>query len=190
MKRFLTYALTALLLLGCTAAEKNQPQVKPEPEDENGLAFAALSVINMREDPEYSAELGTQALMGTPVKIHYRDNGYWLNIETPDGYKAWVNELAVVPIDQARLDAWKASKRVVVSTFYTFFLDAPRPDAGHVSDGVWGDIAEVVGTAGKYIQVKLPDGRGAYVPAADVTDLKARLCGALRSHSGTISQCD
>ena len=60
MKRFLTYALTALLLLGCTAAEKNQPQVKPEPEDENGLAFAALSVINMREDPEYSAELGTQ----------------------------------------------------------------------------------------------------------------------------------
>ena len=57
--------------------------------------------------------------MGTPVKIHYRDNGYWLNIETPDGYKAWVNELAVVPIDQARLDAWKASKRVVVSTFYT-----------------------------------------------------------------------
>ncbi len=170
MKRFCTFFLSALLVLGCASPEK-KPVEQPQPEDENGLAMAALSVINMREKPDYAAELGTQALMGTPVKVHYRD-GYWVNIETPDGYKAWVNDMAIVPVEQDRLDAWKASKRVVVTAFYTFFVDAPRPDANHVSDGVWGDIVEFVAPAGKYIEVKLPDGKQAFVQAADVTDLR------------------
>ncbi|MBQ1673924.1 MAG: SH3 domain-containing protein [Bacteroidales bacterium] len=94
MKRLLVFALCTLLAFACTAPEKKQnpqPQQEPERVDENGLALASLSVINMREDPDYAAELGTQALMGTPVKVHYHDNGYWVNIETPDGYKAWVN---------------------------------------------------------------------------------------------------
>ena len=173
MKRLLTCLLCATLILGCAGPEKKVQDAAPqEREDENGLAFAALSVINMRENPDYAAELGTQALMGTPVKVHYRDNGYWVNIETPDGYKAWVNDMAIVPIDQERLDAWKASRRVVVTNFYTFFLDAPKPDANHVSDAVWGDIAEFVGTTGAYTEVKLPTGQQAFVPTADVTDLR------------------
>jgi cell wall-associated NlpC family hydrolase len=175
MKKSLFLLLCAALILGCAAPEKKtqEPAPQPEREDENGLAFAALSVINMREDPNYAAELGTQALMGTPVKVHYHDNGYWVNIETPDGYKAWVNEMAIVPVDQARLDAWKASKRMVVTNYYTFFLDAPRPDAHHVSDGVWGDIVEYVGATGKYTEVALPDGKHAFVPTADVTELRS-----------------
>ena len=174
MKRLLTCLLCATLILGCGGPEKKVQDTAPqEREDENGLAFAALSVINMRENPDYAAELGTQALMGTPVKVHYRDNGYWVNIETPDGYKAWVNDMAIVPIDQERLDAWKASRRVVVTNYYTFFLDAPKPDANHVSDAVWGDIAEFVGTTGAYTEVKLPTGQQAFVPTADVTDLRA-----------------
>ena len=179
MKRTLTYALLALLAplaLACTTTEKKpsaEPQSEPERVDENGLALASLSVINMREDPDYAAELGTQALMGTPVKVHYHDNDYWVNIETPDGYKAWVNEMAIEPIDQARLDAWKKARRAVVTNYYTFFLDAPRPDAAHVSDAVWGDIVEVLGTSGKYTKVKLPAGQEAFVPTADVTDLRA-----------------
>ncbi|MCR5710199.1 MAG: C40 family peptidase [Bacteroidales bacterium] len=172
MKHFYTFILIFLVAFSCTRQQPAQPAAEPEPVDENGLAFASLSVINMREKPDYAAELGTQALMGTPVKVHRHDNGYWVNIETPDGYKAWVNDMAIVPIDQERLDAWKASKRVVVTSYYTFFLDAPRPDAGHVSDGVWGDIAEYVGTIGKFVEVKLPDGKQAFVSSADVADLK------------------
>lgn len=173
MKRFFSLFLCLVLAFGCASPDKKTPAENPQPEpvDENGLALATLSVINMREKPDYAAELGTQALMGTPVKVHYRD-GYWVNIETPDGYKAWVNDMAIVPIDEQRLDAWKASRRVVVTNYYTFLLDAPRPDAAHVSDAVWGDIVEVLGTSGKYTKVALPDGRQAYVPTADVTDLR------------------
>ena len=99
MKHFYTYFICLLLALSCGAPDKNPQDTPPksEPEDENGLAMATLSVINMREKPDYAAELGTQALMGTPVKVHYLD-GYWFNIETPDGYKAWVNDMAIVPI--------------------------------------------------------------------------------------------
>ena len=86
MKRTLTFVFCVLIALSCTKTptEPAAPQ-QPEREDENGLAFAALSVINMREEPSYPAELGTQALMGTPVKVHYHDNDYWVNIETPPG---------------------------------------------------------------------------------------------------------
>ena len=173
MKRFLTLVFCALTLLGCTPGGKQAQPAPAEPEDENGLAFASLSVINMREKPDYTAELATQALMGTPVKVHYHDDTYWVNIETPDGYAAWVNDMAIEPIDQQRLDAWKDARRVIVTNFYTFFYDAPRFDAGHVSDGVWGDIAEWVGTRGKFTEVMLPTGKHAFVPTADVTDLRA-----------------
>ena len=173
MKRFFIYFTCLLLALSCGSSDKQTQTTASasEPEDENGLALAALSVINMREKPDYAAELGTQALMGTPVKVHYRD-GYWVNIETPDGYKAWVNEMAIEPVDPARLDAWKASRRVVVTNYYTFFLDAPRPDANHVSDAVWGDVVEYLGVSGHYTKVKLPAGKEAFVPTADVTDFR------------------
>ena len=188
MKRFFTFFLSALLALSCASPEK-KPTENPQPEDENGLAMAALSVINMRENPDYAAELGTQALMGTPVKVHYRD-GYWVNIETPDGYKAWVNEMAIEPIDPERLDAWKSAKRVVVTAFYTFFVDAPRPGANHVSDGVWGDIVEVTGQTGSYLEVLLPAGRKAFVPTADVTDLRAWVDSRKAVIPADAPQCD
>ena len=174
MKRILIYLLSAVLALSCTAPKNQIEEQKEQPEqlDENGLALASLSVINMREKPDYAAELGTQALMGTPVSVLGRDDSYWVKIETPDGYKAWVNDMAIVPIDQERLDAWKDSKRVIVTHYYSFFLDAPRPDANHVSDAVWGDIAEFAGTSGNYTKVKLPTGKEAFVPSADVTDLR------------------
>ena len=57
MKRLLTYLLCALFALSCTKpAPQTPPPAAPEREDENGLAMATLSVINMRENPDYAAE--------------------------------------------------------------------------------------------------------------------------------------
>ena len=63
--------------------------------------IVCMSTASFNCDGRFSGESGTQALMGTPVKVHYLD-GYWVNIETPDGYKAWVNDMAIVPIDQPK----------------------------------------------------------------------------------------
>jgi Cell wall-associated hydrolases (invasion-associated proteins) len=174
MKRFFIIVACALLAVACTTpTQKPDKAEEPQYEELNALGFATLSVINMREEPGYAAELGTQALMGTPVKVHYApEDDYWVNIETPDGYKAWVNEKAVRIVDEEEMNAWKASKRVIVTNFYTFFLEEPKDGAQHVCDAVWGCIAQYVGTTGKYTEVVLPTGKKAFVPTADVMDFE------------------
>lgn len=170
MKRIIYLISGILLLAGCSGREE---KVEPQYEELDAFAIAVQSVINMREDPDYAAELGTQALMGTPLKLHHKGaNGYWSMVETPDGYKAWCNEMAVRQITTEELAEWKASKRMIVTAYYTFFLDAPSADAQHVSDGCWGCIVQYKGEENGFTKVVLPGGQEAYVPSADVEDLE------------------
>lgn len=174
MKRIFALTLCLLALASCGNASKNQKEAEATQYEElNQLALANLSVINMREDPDYAAELGTQALMGTPLKLHFApEDDYWVNVETPDGYKAWVNDPAIKVMTPEEMQAWKASKRVIVTTDYTFITEEPKEDAMRVSDACWGCIVEYKGTTGRYTEVSLPDGRKGFVPSADVMDLE------------------
>ncbi len=174
MKRLLALAMCAMVAFSCNSPEKGGSEsTEPEYKELNQVALATLSVINMREDPDYAAELGTQALMGTPLKFHYApEDDYWVNVETPDGYKAWVNDIAVKVVTPEELDAWKGSKRVIVTSYYTFFLEEPKEESQHVCDGVWGCIAQYKGTTGKFTEVILPSGKTAFVPSADVEDFE------------------
>src|SRR5690606_27111362 len=53
----------------------------------NGMTQGVIrvSVANLRSNPAHSAELATQATLGTPVKIYKRE-GDWYLIQTPDLY--------------------------------------------------------------------------------------------------------
>jgi SH3-like domain-containing protein len=76
---------------------------------ENGTASSKkYAVVNfsvnfMREQPEYEAELGDQALMGTVVEIVGKKD-YWKQIVSPEPYKAWVNDMGLVEMDGDQLD--------------------------------------------------------------------------------------
>jgi len=171
MKRLMFFALAFAVLVSCK--ETKPADVEPQYEELDQLAFANLSVINMREDPDYAAELGTQALMGTPLKLHYApEDDCWVMVETPDGYKAWVNDIAVTVVDSLQMSEWRSSKRVIVTSYYTFFLEEPREDAHHVCDACWGCIAQYVSEAGNFTEVLTPAGKKAFVPTADVTDFE------------------
>ena len=52
-----------------------------------GYAVVNLSVNFLREAPDYTAELGTQALMGSVVRIIGED-GYWKQVITEEPYTA------------------------------------------------------------------------------------------------------
>ena len=52
-------------------------------------ALVKVSVASMRTEGRHSAELSTQALMGTPLKI-LKQQGEWYYVQMPDGYKAYV----------------------------------------------------------------------------------------------------
>ena len=71
-----------------------------------------VSVANLRANPTHSAELATQALLGTPVNILKETNG-WLLVQTPDKYIAWTNKSSLVLKDERQLDAWKNARKII-----------------------------------------------------------------------------
>lgn len=56
-----------------------------------------ISVANLRSNPKHSAELATQATLGTPVHI-LKEEDSWYLIQTPDGYLAWVDDGGIVSL--------------------------------------------------------------------------------------------
>ena len=136
-------------------------------------AVVSHSVANLRYEADYSSEMATQVLMGTPLKV-LEKKSYWYRVVTPEGYIAWVTVGSVKTMNEEELTAWRGSKRVIVDVHYTLFRDKPSKNGAIVSDGVWGDIAQVSSkkVVNGYQEVKLPNGKTAYVPASDVKCLK------------------
>ena len=121
-----------------------------------------LSVANIRTNPAHAAEMATQALMGTPVKI-LEEKGEWWLIQTPDLYIGWANHGAIIPKTADEMTAWKKNKRFIYNKLNGFAWASPDKKALPVSDLVLCDLFEVVGETKGYLQAKLPDGRTAYI---------------------------
>ena len=138
---------------------------------EKGIVYAvtAHSVANLRYEADYSSEMATQVLMGTPLKV-LEKKSYWYRVVTPEGYIAWVTVGSVKTMNEEEFTAWRGSYRVIVDTHYTLFRDKPSKNGAIISDGVWGDIvqAPVNKVVNGFQQVLLPNGKTAYVPASDV----------------------
>jgi hypothetical protein len=121
-----------------------------------------VSVCNIRLFSSYDAEMVSQALMGTPVKI-LRKEGGWLLIQTPDLYLGWVDSDAIEAKSTDEYENWKSSSRI----FYTAKTGDIYTDPSEtkvISDIVAGCIIEVSGSQQRGYRVKLPDGRMGFIP--------------------------
>ena len=123
------------------------------------------SVINLRQHPSFAAEMGTQALMGTPVHILETEHG-WSRVMTPDGYTSWTTQESVQPMSIDQYKTWNAAPKMIVTAYFTVLRAQPTQNAPVVSDVVWGDILRQDGTYGAYYRLLLPDGRTAYLQKA------------------------
>ncbi len=128
--------------------------------------LVTLSVIPMRKTPDYAAEMVSQTLMGTPIKLLDKEDG-WYRIQTPDQYIGWVYGSGIVSLSQSELNNWKASNRYIFTQISGSVLEAPKTDAAPVSDLVLGCIFEAGQHSNGFMQVKFPDGREGFVPTAD-----------------------
>ncbi len=129
-------------------------------------AMIHLSVANLRTQAHDYAELATQALLGTPLRILEKNKkGDWYRVQTPDNYIAWIEHSYITPMTKMDLNAWKKSKKVIYQNVYGFSYSEPTKNSQVVSDLVEGDILEVIAKKNKYYKVKYPDGRTAYVPS-------------------------
>ena len=127
------------------------------------------SVINFRTSGKYSAESATQVMMGTPLQILEKKEG-WTRAITPEGYISWVSSGSITYMDKAEFDAYQAAKKVIVTTKYATMYEGPSASSQMVSDVVWGNILLDKGAQGAWQKVAISDGREGYVLKSDVTD--------------------
>lgn len=138
-------------------------------------ALVTLCNVNIRAKGSHAAELGTQGLMGTPVKVLESRDG-WYRVQTPEGYISWVDGSAIAQKTEEEMNAWRNAKRCVYKNYLGFIYEQPdEKNTATVSDIVLGCILEVTNeNAGKkFMEVVLPDGRKGYVKKAETEEFNA-----------------
>ena len=133
------------------------------------LGIIDLSVVNMRTKPAHSAELASQTLLGTCVNV-YKENDGWYLIQTPDKYIAWLDEDALVIVDENKLQDWKSSKKVIYAKPYGQVYSKADINSERVSDIVIGDILKNTDDAENFVSVEFPDGRKGFIEKENCID--------------------
>ncbi len=147
----------------------NGVQLLPGKEVEKPWALVAISVASIRSEPRSGAELSSQAIMGTPVRVLEHCSGGMSRVQTPDNYIGYVTDSSLEFLTAAEFDSWRSEERYVVTAYQSTLFGKPNGDeASVVSDLVLGVILRSDGEKGKYVHLILPDGRDGYARKADV----------------------
>jgi len=128
---------------------------------ENNWGIVSLSVANLRSKPAHSAELASQAIMGTPVRI-LKENDGWLLVQTPDHYISWTNESSVKSMNRSEISNWRNADRIIYTDTYGV-ISGDSKLTTVISDLVAGAIVVKKSENKNITEVILPDGRSGYV---------------------------
>ncbi len=134
----------------------------------NPWGLVSVSVCNIRTRPAHKAEMATQALMGTPLKILNKQEG-WLLVQTPDSYMGWTDD-PVKELSDGELETWKNSDRLIYLKYTGVISDSHEQV---VSDIVFGVILQKTGEQGDIYKVLLPDGREGQIKKTDAADFRS-----------------
>lgn len=132
--------------------------ILPEPElEDKTWGLISVSVANIRSKPSHPAELVTQAVMGNPVRILKKKQG-WFLVQTPDNYIGWTNTSSVQPMSFSGLEEWNGSERLMFNGLHgSIFSESTSGKI--VSDLVAGTIIVRLSENESGFMVRLPDGR-------------------------------
>lgn len=128
----------------------------------NPWGIVTLSVCNIRGEGRHSAELVTQAVMGTPVKV-YTKIGSWYLIQTPDQYFGWVDAAAVALKTNDELAEWKSLDKVLYKNQFGTAYSESNDESAVECDLVLANLLSVVGEEKGFYKTVLADGREAFV---------------------------
>jgi cell wall-associated NlpC family hydrolase len=135
-------------------------------------AVVVAPVVDMHARASDDAEVVSQAIFGTSVGILEEANG-WARIQTPDGYTGWA------PLQPLRRRArlYAASGRVAhVESLFAHIYREPSVIARRpLLTAPFESPLETIGEREDWLNVRLPDGRSAWVQRGDVTFERAPL---------------
>ncbi len=138
------------------------------------VGLITISVANLRSQPKHSAELATQATLGTPVKI-LKKEGSWSLIQTPDMYLAWVDDGGIEPITPTDLEEWKNKTKVIYTNMQGHSYSEADAQSQVVSDIVAGGIVELLEENNDFYKVAYPDQRIAFINKSEADLFEAWL---------------
>ncbi len=128
-----------------------------------------VSVANLRSEPLHSAELSTQALLGTPINILDKKNN-WLLVQTPDNYVSWTEESTVTLLNRQEINKWMDARKIVYYQNYGSSYEKADTRSQTISDVVICNIFEYLSENRNFIKVMYPDKRVAFLKKTDCID--------------------
>lgn len=140
------------------------------------LGLVSIPAASLRTRGTHSAEMATQAVMGTPLRL-LEHSGEWWRVQTPDGYIAWIPESSVAVKTAPEMDSWRADagRHIVTTPWQTRAWASPEASSPRdvVTDLVLGAIvqADPSAAAGTRMPVTLPDGRKGWAEKADLAPI-------------------
>jgi len=126
-------------------------------------AVVNISVANIRSQPKHSAELATQATLGTPLKV-LEKKGSWYRVQTPDKYISWVDEGGIIRFTPSEFNDWLKQDKIVVTEQIGYVYTEPDTKTQLVSDLTGGNVLKLIGEKNGFYEVEFPDKRQGYVP--------------------------
>lgn len=143
-------------------------QVLPSAElNGNHWGVVNISVCNIRSEPKHSAELSTQSLLGTPLRL-LKKRGEWYLVQTPDDYFGWLDEGGLAPMNEEEYMHWRNTPKVIYTADFGFAYDNSPPQSAIVSDLTAGNLLSFRSQEKGDVLVGFPDGREAHIPDTEV----------------------
>jgi cell wall-associated NlpC family hydrolase len=147
-----------------------------EPVGEKVFGVINVSVANLRTEPDHTAEMASQAILGTPLKILKKKGGWYL-VQTPDEYLGWTDD-RLVRMTKDEYAVWVQQPKLIVTAEVTHVRAAKERTSQPVSDVVAGSILALKGTSGAFYEVEYPDGRTGFIAKEESQPFETWLAGA------------
>lgn len=157
-------------------------------------AVVNLPANFLREKPDYTSELGTQAFLGDIVEILERD-GYWVKVKTSQPYTAWCTDLGLVEMNEEEIEAYRTAMKYICVSRHSIIYSKPSDKSAIICEVLKGDVVRIAfdkksmpAAVKGFAVVTLPDGSTGYMRKKDVEEYGSWLSGRNPTPDNIISE--
>ncbi len=127
------------------------------------------SVGNVRTEAREGAEMSTQALLGTPVRLLEKAaTKNWYRIELPDHYQGWIEGSTIIRMDSAEYQTYrKSGTELIISAPFSKVYQFPSSKSEVISELVQHNRLMATHRKIGFWEIRMADGNRGYVPLKD-----------------------
>jgi len=141
----------------------DQSVLLPHPDlGDSTWAIVRVSVAHLRREPKHAAEMVDQSIMGNVLRLLKRYKSWYL-VQTHYGYLGWMTKYSFVRTNEAGVEQWQSSKRLMVNWPVDRIYSAPSETSVPVCDVVLNCSLKEIAPQGRWVKVETPDQRQGYI---------------------------